>query len=327
MNCTTQKDFHLLAFSCSEEDLPFLFMGLLMIYLTAVLGNMMIIVLVCLVSQLHTPMYFFLCNLAFQDIISVSAFLPKLMVITITGDTSISFPRCITQVFLFTFCMGIDIFLLAAMAYDRYVAICIPLRYYLIMNPRVCVLLVTMAWILFIPNSMCFSLLLSGLSFCKSREMNHFFCDLKMLLEISSSDTSHIKQLMSAEIPFTGILPFVLILTSYVYVITSIIKLRTSAARFKAFSSCSSHLTVVLLLCGTCIGIYIKPHSENSQEEEKFLSLLYIGVVPMLNPLVYSLRNRQVWSAAKVLLTKYVPGTLYSLIQSVKFTKERSSRH
>ncbi|OCT86461.1 olfactory receptor 1-like [Xenopus laevis] len=309
MNCTTQKDFYLLAFSCSGENQPLLFMGLLIIYLTAVLGNMMICVLVCLVSQLHTPMYFFLCNLAVQDIISVSAFLPKLIAITITGNTSISFPGCITQIFLFTFCMGLDIFLLATMAYDRYVAICIPLRYCLIMNARMCILLVTMAWIFYISNATCFSLLLSSLSFCKSREMNHFFCDLKMLLEISCSDTSHIKQFMSVEIPFTGILPFVLILTSYLYVITAIVKLRTSAARLKAFSSCSSHLTVVFMFCGTSIGIYIKPHSENSQEQEKFLSLLYIGVVPMLNPLVYSLRNRQVWTAAKIFLAKFILGT------------------
>ncbi|OCT90227.1 olfactory receptor 1 [Xenopus laevis] len=307
MNSTIQKDFHLLAFSRYEEDQPLLFMGLFMIYLTAVLGNMMIIVLVCLVSQLHTPMYFFLCNLAFQDIIFVSVFLPKLMVITITGDTSISFPSCLTQMFLFSLCIGIDIFLLATMAYDRYVAICIPLRYYLIMNTRVCVLLVTMAWILYIPNAMCYSLLLSGLSFCKSRELNHFFCELKMLLEISCSDTSHIKQFMTVELPFVGILPFVLILTSYVYIIATIIKLQTSAAKLKAFSSCSSHLTVVLLLCGTSIGIYIRPDSQNSQEQEKYLSLLYTGVVPMLNPLVYSLRNREVWSAAKILLEKYVP--------------------
>ncbi|OCT90215.1 olfactory receptor 1-like [Xenopus laevis] len=309
MNRTTKNDFHLLAFSCSGEFQPFLFIGLLIIYLTAVLGNMMIIVLVCLVSQLHTPMYFFLCNLAVQDIIFISSFLPKLMTIIITGDNSISFPSCITQMFLFTFCISIDIFLLATMAYDRYVAICIPLRYYLIMNPRVCVLLVTMAWILFIPNSVCYTFLLSGLSFCKSRELDHIFCELKKFLEISCSDTSHIKQMMSLEIPFVAILPFLLILTSYVYVITTIIKFRTSAARFKAFSSCSSHLTVVLLLFGTSIGIYIKPDSENSQEQEKFLSLLYIGVVPMLNPVVYSLRNRQVWTAAKTLLERYVPGS------------------
>ncbi|KAE8619448.1 hypothetical protein XENTR_v10009781 [Xenopus tropicalis] len=310
MNFTTKKEFYLIAFSCSEEEQPFLFMGLLMIYLTAELANMMIIVLVCLVPQLHTPMYFFLCNLAAQDIISVSAFLPKLMAITITGDTSISFPGCITQVFLFAFCIGIDIFLLATMAYDRYVAICIPLRYYLIMNTRVCLLLVGIAWILYIPNAICLALLFSRLSFCKSRELNHFFCDLKMLLEISCSDTSPIKQFMSAQKPFTGILPFVLIITSYVYVITTIIKLRSSAARLKAFSSCSSHLTVVLLFCGTSIGIYIMPQSEKLQKQVKVLSLLYIGVVPMLNPLVYSLRNQQVRSAAKILLAKYVPGTL-----------------
>ncbi|XP_041441551.1 olfactory receptor 1-like [Xenopus laevis] len=308
MNYTIQKDFHLLAFSNSEKNQSFFFILVLLIYLLAVLGNMNITVLVCLTPQLHTPMYFFLCNLAVQDIISVSATLPKLMVITITGDTAISFHGCLTQMFLFAFCTDTDFFLLATMAYDRYVAICIPLRYYLIMNVKLCILLVVTSWILYVINAMCFSLLLSNLSFCKSHDLNHFFCDIKILMEISCSDTSHIKQLLSLEIPFVGILPLMLILTSYVCIISTIIKMGTSAARVKTFSNCSSHLTVVLLFCGTSIGIYMKPKSSDSLEQEKLLSLFYVGIVPMLNPVVYSLRNRQVWSAAKRVLEKYILG-------------------
>ncbi|KAE8619444.1 hypothetical protein XENTR_v10009777 [Xenopus tropicalis] len=300
MNCTAQENFHLLAFSISKRYEICLSIGLLLTYLTAVFGNMMIIVLVCLVPQLHTPMYFFLCNLAAQDILFVSAILPKLMAVTFTGDSRISFPSCITQMFLFAFCTDTDFFLLATMAYDRYVAICIPLRYCLIMKPRLCILLVTISWILYASNAMCFSLLLSHLSFYNSHKLNHFFCDIKILMEISCSDTSLIKQLILLEIPFIGILPLMLILTSYGYIIVTIIKMHTLAAKLKAFSSCSSHLTVVLLFCGTSIGIYMKPDSQDSQEQNKILSLLYIGLVPLLNPLVYSLRNRQVWSATKI---------------------------
>ncbi|KAE8619451.1 hypothetical protein XENTR_v10009784 [Xenopus tropicalis] len=314
MNYTTQKDFHLLGFSSSEKDPSFLFLLVLLIYLLAVLGNMNITVLVCLTPQLHTPMYFFLCNLAAQDIISVSATLPKLMAITITGDTSISFLGCLIQMFLFAFCTDTDFFLLATMAYDRYVAICVPLRYYLIMNAKLCIVLVVTSWILYVSNALCFSLLLSNLSFCKSHDLNHFFCDIKILMEISCSDTSHIKQLLLLEIPFVGILPLLLILTSYVCIIGTIIKMGTSAARLKTFSNCSSHLTVVLLFCGTSIGIYMKPKSKDSLEQEKLLSLFYVGIVPMLNPIVYSLRNRQVCSAAKRLLEKY---RLWRLIPSL----------
>ncbi|XP_002932815.2 olfactory receptor 1-like [Xenopus tropicalis] len=267
---------------------------------------MLVVVLVCLVPQLHTPMYFFLCNLAAQDIISVSAFLPKLMAITITGDTSISFPGCITQLFLFITCTDGDFLLLAIMAYDRYVAICIPLRYHLIMNPRFCILLVAMSWIVCAANAMCFSFFISHLSFCRLLDINHIFCETISMLKLSCSDTTHIQTLIAVDAPLIGILPVGLILISYVYIIYTILKMRTSAARPKTFSSCSSHLTVVLLFSGTCLSLYMKPESGNSQEVDKLLSLMYLGFIPMLNPLVYSLRNRKVQSAAKIVFSKYI---------------------
>ncbi|KAE8619452.1 hypothetical protein XENTR_v10009785 [Xenopus tropicalis] len=305
-NITVPRDFYLIAFSNSEEDQHIVFLGLLLMYLLTVLGNLLIIVLVCLVPQLHTPMYFFLCNLAAQDIISVSAFLPKLMAITITGDTRASFPGCITQIFLFAFCACGDFLLLAIMAYDRYVAICIPLRYHLIMNPRLCILLMTTSWILCATSAMCYSLFISQLSFCRLFDINHIFCEPVSMLKLSCSDTTHIQILIIIELPLIAIFPFGLILTSYVYIIYTILKMRTTAARLKIFSSCSSHLTAVLLFGGTGIGLYTKPESNDSQDIDKMLFLIYLGFVPMLNPLVYSLRNRQVQSAAKNIFTKYI---------------------
>ncbi|OCT90235.1 olfactory receptor 1-like [Xenopus laevis] len=312
MNISVPRDFHLIGFFNSKEHHHIIFIGLLLMYLLALVGNMLIIVLVCLVSQLHTPMYFFLCNLAVQDIISVSAILPKLMVMNFIGERSISFYGCITQLFLYISCNDGDFLLLATMAYDRYVAICVPLRYQLIMKPRFCILLVTTSWMFCATNAMCFALLISHLSFCRLININHIFCEIISLVELSCSDTSLIKALITADVPLIGIFPFGLILTSYVYIIYTILKMRTLAARLKTFSSCSSHLTVVLLYGCTCISLYMKPVSENSQEVDKMLSLIYLGFIPVLNPLVYSLRNRQVQSSAKIVFTKYLLNSLYN---------------
>ncbi|KAM4749127.1 olfactory receptor 2K2-like [Rhinophrynus dorsalis] len=299
-NKTLHGTFYLLAFSRAAVLHIGLFVGILLIYLLATFGNMLITVLVGLVPQLQTPMYFFLCNLSFQDIVYVSAILPKLMDITITGDTRIYFPDCIIQIFLFVFCVGTEFMLLASMAYDRYVAICIPLRYSLIMNKRVCALMASASWIIGALDSVMYSFLISKLSFCKSKEINHFFCDVKSVLKLSCSDTTIIKSLIVTDVLLMGLLPFVLIMISYVFIISTIIKIRTSAGRLKIFSSCSSHLTVVILFFGTCLSLYIKPESEQSQERDKLVSLLYVALVPMLNPLVYSLRNKQVLKAIKI---------------------------
>ncbi|OCT90233.1 olfactory receptor 2A1/2A42-like [Xenopus laevis] len=305
-NISVPRDFHLLAFSNTEELHHIIFFGLLLMYLLAVLVNMLVIVLVSLVSQLHTPMYFFLCNLAAQDIITVSAILPKLMTITFIGEKSISFYGCITQLFLYICCNVGDFLLLAIMAYDRYVAICVPLRYHLIMKPRFCILLVTTSWTFSATNAMCYALPISHLSFCRPININHIFCEIVFLLELSCSDTTLIKALITANVTLIGIFPFSLILTSYVYIIYTILKMPSSAARLKTFSSCSSHLTVVLLYGGSGIILYMKPVSENSQEVDKMFFLIYLGFIPVLNPLVYSLRNRQVQSSARIVFSKHL---------------------
>ncbi|KAM4642049.1 olfactory receptor 2T11-like [Discoglossus pictus] len=302
-NSAILEDFHLMAFVSSTKLQPVLFTGVLLMYLLAVTANLIITGLICLVYQLHNPMYFFLCNLSVQDIIYVSTILPKLLVITITGDTRISFFFCcFIQIFLFAFCVDTEFFLLSSMAYDRYVAICIPLRYSLIMNKKLCAILITTPWLAGFVNSLMFTLLMLNLTFCKSQEINHFFCDAPTMLKLSCSDTSIIRTVISVEGVSLGLFPFVMILISYMYILSTVLKIKSSAGRLKTFSSCSSHLTVVILFYGTSISLYMKPKSEQSQEQDKMLSMLYIALVPMLNPLVYSLRNREVLKSMKKVL-------------------------
>ncbi|XP_053325645.1 olfactory receptor 5V1-like [Spea bombifrons] len=298
-NCTEHPEFHLVAFSRSVKLQFTLFSGTLLVYMLAIVGNIVITILVCLVPQLHTPMYAFLCNLSVQDIIYVSAILPKFLVITITGDTRISFLGCITQMFLFVFCVGTEFLLLTSMAYDRYVAICIPLHYALIMSRRTCIILAAVSWLIGFLDSLAQSWMVVDLACYSIQDINHFYCDLKAMIKLSSSDTKVIRTFLSVVCVVLGFLPFMLILTSYAFIISTIVKIRTTTGRVKAFSSCSSHLIVVILFYGTSLVSYMKPESEASQEEDKLLSLIYTAVVPMLNPIVYSLRNQEVLRSIK----------------------------
>ncbi|CAI9584752.1 unnamed protein product [Staurois parvus] len=268
----------------------------------AICGNLLITVLIWLVLHLHTPMYFFLCNLSVQDIVHVSAILPKLISIVSTGNHNISFAGCFSQMFMFIFCLNTDFLLLTSMAYDRYVAICIPLQYSVIMNVQTCVLLVSACWVIGVLNAVMHSFLMSQLTFCYHKTINHFFCDLRAILKLSSDDTMHIKTIVFAEGVLFGVIPFILILTSYVCIISSICKIHSTAGRLKTFSSCSSHIVTVILFCGASLSQYMKPETEQSEEQDKLLSLLYIAVVPMLNPLVYSLRNKAVLQAMKIII-------------------------
>ncbi|KAE8619430.1 hypothetical protein XENTR_v10009763 [Xenopus tropicalis] len=302
-NITLPREFHFSTFSNSEEVNFWVFVVVLMMYLLIVLGNTMIATLICLIYQLHTPMYFFLCNLAVQDILYASTTMPKLMAITATGNTDISFQGCITQIFVFDFCIITEFFLLVAMAFDRYVAIGIPLHYLLIMRRIVCVVMASTCWVIGGFNSLLFTLLISKLSFCSSKEIDHFFCDPKALLKLSCSDTTIIMSTVFAEGVFFGFLPC-LIVMSYASIISTIVKIQTSEGRRKAFSRCSSHLTIVIIFFGTSIGLYLKPQLDNSLECDKFLSLLYVALVPILNPLVYTLRNKQVLMSVTQIINK-----------------------
>ncbi|XP_072006351.1 olfactory receptor 5AR1-like [Engystomops pustulosus] len=292
-------EFSLSPFSTSRMNEILIFWGFSVMYLLAVVGNMIIVVLVCSAPQLHTPMYFFLCNLSSVDIVYVSAILPKMLSIILTEDKTISFYGCMTQLCFFLFCGDSDIFILTFMAYDRYVAVCSPLHYTLIMTRRVCWILVTSYVILSVANSVMFTKMTSTLSFCYSRLINHFFCEIIPLLLLSSSDTENMNMIITVEDFCLPVLSLVIILISYTRIIYTIFKMRSSRGQMKAFSSCSSHIITVLLFYGPSIYMYMKPESKHSKEQDKILSMFYVAVVPMLNPFVYSLRNKEVLGAAR----------------------------
>ncbi|XP_063302334.1 olfactory receptor 1G1-like [Pelobates fuscus] len=302
---SSENEFYILAFSASASIETVQFLGILFMYLVAVLGNMIIVGLVISVSQLHTPMYFFLCNLSVVDITYVSNTLPMLLSITLTHDHRISYQGCITQTYFYLFCTATEIFILTSMAYDRYVAICIPLQYPMIMNKQVCIAIATCSWLISLLNSLLLIVLTSMLSFCYFHEINHFFCELKALLSITSTDTSSREILLIFEDIFIAFLPFLLTIISYGYIVSTILKVQSSNGRLRAFSRCTSHFTTVLLFYGPGISLYLKPHSDNFQEQNKVFTMLYVAVVPMLNPLVYSLRNNEVMGAIKKLTNVY----------------------
>ncbi|XP_075129326.1 olfactory receptor 13C9-like [Leptodactylus fuscus] len=300
LNETFHGDFTLETFSGPQGSSIVLILFIFLMYLLSVLGNLIIIVVVCSAPRLHTPMYFFLCNLSIQDVASVSNILPKLLDIQVTRQTQVSFLECLTQMFVFAACGDTEFFLLAFMAFDRYVAICIPLRYSIIMNKRVYITLALTSWIPGFSNSSLFFSLISNLIFCDSKCISRFFCDIKALIRLSCGDITYMNIVMVTESFIIGVSLFAIILTSYAFIISTILKIKTSATRLKVFSSCSSHLTVVFLFCGTSITVYTKPISKNSTNLDKILSLLYVAMSPALNPLVYSLRNKEVLNALRI---------------------------
>ncbi|XP_030050890.1 olfactory receptor 1G1-like [Microcaecilia unicolor] len=247
-------------------------------------------------------MYFFLSNLSFLDICNTSVTLSTLLHSLMTGEILISFSVCIAQLYVFCSLTSTELFLLTAMAYDRYVAICNPLRYVLIMNRRVCVLLASVSWILGFMDMVPHTFLISQFSFCEGNEINHFFCDATPLMKLSCSDLISIEIVIFIVGPFAIVIPFGLTLTSYMYIISRILKIHSANGRRKTFSTCSSHLTIVILFYGTIICVYMRPASMYSPDEDKLFSLLYTALIPMLNPIIYSLRNEDI----KKSLTKFI---------------------
>ncbi|KAG8598233.1 hypothetical protein GDO81_002537 [Engystomops pustulosus] len=302
VNGSSEDEFYIVAFSMSSVKQLGLFLVLLIIYFLVVLGNLTIIILVCLVSKLHTPMYFFLCNLAIVDITSTSTCVPKLLMILLTQDHRISFPCCFTQMFFFISCADCEIFMLTAMAYDRYVAVCKPLQYHTLVIKNVYVVMAASAWIHGTLNSLVHTILTSMLQFCNSHDINNFFCDLNSVVALSSTDATSQNVFMVSEIFIITLVQFLLTIISYIFIISAILKIRSSAGRIKAFSSCTSHLITVILFYGPIIFLYLKPESEDSKDLDMLLSMLYLLVVPMLNPLVYSLRNKEVWEGVVILV-------------------------
>ncbi|XP_005309121.3 olfactory receptor 10AG1 [Chrysemys picta bellii] len=303
-NHTTTPGFILLGYSSLTNLQGLLFMVFLVIYMVILLGNGVIVLVTVLDSALHTPMYFFLRNLSFVEICYISVTLPKMVANCLAEDGSISFTGCAAQMYFLLLLGGRESFLLAVMAYDRYVAICNPLHYTLIVNREVCARMVAGSWLVNIPVHFGQIYLVFSLPFCGSREINHFFCDIPPLLELSCVDTYRNKMAVFMAVLLFIITPFILIVISYIKIASTILNVPSAEGRHKAFSTCSSHLTVVTLFYGSGMIVYLRPKSRNSEDTEKLLSLFYTIVTPMFNPFIYSLRNKEVKAALRKLVGK-----------------------
>ncbi|XP_074083808.1 olfactory receptor 5B3-like [Macrotis lagotis] len=279
-----------------ELQIPLLIM-LTFIYLITLVGNLGIIALISWDSRLHTPMYFFLSNLSLVDFGYSSAVTPKVMAGLLMGDKVISYNACAAQIFFFVTFATAESFLLAAMSYDRHAAVCKPLHYTTTMTSTVCAHLASGVYICsFLASSIATGNTFS-LSFCKSKIVHHFFCDIPPLLVLSCSDTHIIELIFFVLGSFTVFLPFLVIFASYLLIFIAILKIHSTEGRQKAFSTCASHLTAVSIFYGTVMFMYFQPSSSHSMDTDKMVSVFYTMVIPMLNPLVYSLRNKEVKNA------------------------------
>ncbi|MBZ3871641.1 Olfactory receptor 7G1 [Sciurus carolinensis] len=303
-NQTGTIEFLLLGLSEDPELQPVLFGLFLPIYLVTLLGNLLIILAVHSDPHLHTPMYFFLCNLSFTDISFISTTVPKMLINIQRQSKTISYTGCLTQVCFVLVFAGVENFLLAAMAYDRYVAICHPLRYSVIMNPHLCVLLILLSLSISILDALLHSLMVLRLSFCTDLEIPHFFCELDQVLKLSCSATLTNNILFYLASSILSGFPLLGIIYSYIKIVSSILRMSSAGGRHKAFSTCGSHLSVVSLFYGTGFGVYISSAVTDSSTNTAAASLMYTVLPPMLNPFIYSLRNSDMKEALRNLIIK-----------------------
>ncbi|KAM5190453.1 olfactory receptor 7G3-like [Callospermophilus lateralis] len=300
-NQTPAAEFLLLGLSEDPELQPILFGLFLSMYLVTILGNLLIILAVSSDSHLHTPMYFFLSNLSLADICSTSTVVPKMLLNIQTESKAISYAGCLTQLCFFVVFVCMDNLLLTVMAYDRYVAICHPLHYTVIMNLRLCVLLVLICLLISTVDARGHTLLLLCLSFCKHPEIPHFFCDLTQILKMACSNTLINNIVVYSSTMLLGIGPVSGIIFSYTRIVSSILRIPSTGGRYKAFSTCGSHLSVVSLFYGTAFGVYLSSAVTDSPRKATVASVMYALVTPMLNPFIYSLRNKDMKGALRKL--------------------------
>ncbi|XP_005380570.1 PREDICTED: olfactory receptor 2D2 [Chinchilla lanigera] len=296
-NQTQVAEFLLLGLSDDPNTQQLLFVLFLGVYLITVLGNLLLVSLVQIDSQLHTPMYFFLCNLSLADLCFSTNIVPQALVHLLSRKKSISFTRCAAQLFLFLIFGCTQCVLLAVMSFDRYVAICNPLHYPSIMTWRVCIQLATGSWTSGILVSVVDTTFTLRLPYRGSNSIAHFFCEAPALLILASTDTHTSEMAIFLMGVVILLIPVSLILVSYGYIIETVVKMKSAAGRLKAFSTCGSHLMVVILFYGSAIITYMTPKS--SKQQEKLVSVFYAVVTPMLNPLIYSLRNKDVKGALR----------------------------
>nr|XP_003933125.2 LOW QUALITY PROTEIN: olfactory receptor 1E5 [Saimiri boliviensis boliviensis] len=296
-NQTSISEFLLLGLPIQPEQQNLFYALSLAMYLTTLLGNLLIIILIRLDSHLHTPMYLFLSNLSFSDLCFSSVTIPKLLQNMQSQDPSIPYAGCLTQMYFFLYFSDLESFLLVAMAYDRYVAICLPLHYATIMSPMLSRSLVALSWVLTTFHAMLHTLLIARLRFCADNVILHFFCDMSALLKLACSDTRVNELVIFIMGGLILVIPFLLIIGSYARIVFSILKVPSSKGICKAVSTCGSHLSVVSLFYGTVIGLYLCPSANNSTLKETVMAVMYTVMAPMLNPFIYSLRNRDMKGA------------------------------
>uniref|UniRef100_A0A803J3E1 G-protein coupled receptors family 1 profile domain-containing protein n=1 Tax=Xenopus tropicalis TaxID=8364 RepID=A0A803J3E1_XENTR len=298
-NQTWVSEIVLLGFQNLHNFKVPLFSLFLLIYILTVWENVLIIVLVAFSRNLHSPMYFFIQQLSLSDLLESSNIAPTLLQTVLSDGVTMPLVGCITQLYFVAYSVTFQSLLLAEMSYDRYVAICIPLRYTSIMSHAVCIKIILMSWIFSICSTLATANLIGTLKFCEQNKINHFFCDLDPLLQISCSDTFYVKieaTLMS--IPVV-VCPFILIIVSYMCIAHAILKIVSHTGRQKAFSTCSSHLAVVSMYYGALIAIYLAPSKKETKTISKVLSLFYTVVIPLVNPVIYSLRSKDIKEAFK----------------------------
>ncbi|XP_075409006.1 olfactory receptor 6C1-like [Tenrec ecaudatus] len=293
-NDTEVTEFILLGLSDDPKLQVMIFIFLFITYMLSITGNLTIITLTLLDSHLQTPMYFFLRNFSLLEISFTTVSIPRFLGIIITGDKTISFNDCLAQLF-FLILLGVTEFnLLAAMSYDRYVAICKPLHYMTIMNHRVCTLLVFASWLASFSIIFPLVMLFTQLDYCKANVIEHFACDYFPLLRLSCSDTTFLELTGFSCAVLTLLFTLALIILSYIYIIRTILRIPSASQRTKAFSTCSSHMIVISISYGSCIFMYINPSAKDRVSVSKGVAVLNTSVAPMLNPFIYSLRNQQV---------------------------------
>ncbi|XP_078507006.1 olfactory receptor 1G1-like [Lissotriton helveticus] len=292
-NLTSEEQFQIIGFS----DLPLmkipLFITFTIVYVMTLIGNLLIMSIVFSRSHLHTPMYFFLINVAFIDITCISLTFPHMLAHFFQTGTLISLTKCLLQIYFFILLLVTEFLILTVMAYDRYVAICHPLHYMSIVNKNMCIQLASGSWLCGTLIPVPYAVLFSGFSYCQSHTINHFFCDFTALMKLSCTSIHGIEIMNYVYGSTFGLFPFIFVIASYVKIISAILKIKSTEGRHKTFSTCGSHLTVVILFFGSVCSTYMRPTSNILIKENKMLALLYTAIPPLCNPVIYTLKNKE----------------------------------
>ncbi|XP_072494467.1 olfactory receptor 2T29-like [Notamacropus eugenii] len=301
-NQSVGTDFILLGLFSQSKYSPFLYSLIFIIFIVALTENATLFLLIQCDPHLHTPMYFFISQLSLMDMMYISVTVPKMLSDQIIGINKISAPSCGLQMLLYVTLLAAEFFLLATMSYDRYMAICHPLRYPILMNHRVCMLLAIICWSLGSIEGITLTPIALNFSFCKSREIQNYFCELLALLKLSCSDTSLYELIMYLCCVFMLLIPVIIILSSYSLILLTVYKMNSATGHRKAFVTCSSHVSVVILFYGASIYNYMLPPSYHTTAKDMVVSVFYNILTPAINPLIYSVRNKDVTTALKKML-------------------------